>query len=192
MSIFLNTLNRITNPAEKLAFFHKEDCRMQTIIANLNAMNVMIITRYPIYDKHTKSDINYLSEKYKLLFRDYRSAMIKDSKKVDLPTTLISINNRMIKEAESFYIESNLILNSIKKEMSNHVKRQYGQKLLNKIYSQKDQYIKSFDTISEGVRAWECLVSIVEDGTIQLKDLPEYGIDIEGIIIEWLDRRHIK
>lgn len=184
MSYFSKALNRLKNPVEKLEFFRKEDYRMQTIIANLNAMNVMISTRYPIYDKQTKSDINYLAEKYKLMFRDYRSAMIKDSKKVDLPATLISINNRMIKDAESFYIESNEILDSIKKEMSNHVKRQYGQKLLDSIYPQKDEYIKSFDTISEGVRAWECLVSIVEDGTIQLKDLPEYGIDIEGITLD--------
>jgi hypothetical protein len=33
---------------------------------------------------------------------------------------------------------------------------------------------------------------IVEDGTIQLKDLPEYGIDIEGITLDWLDSSHIK
>jgi hypothetical protein len=184
MSIFLNALNRLKNPVEKLEFFRKEDYRRQAIIANLNAMNVMISTRYSIYDKHTKSDINYLAEKYKLMFGDYRSAMIKDSKKVDLPNTLISINNRMIKEAESFYIESNIILERIKKEMSNHVKHQYGQKLLEKIYPQKDEYMRSFDTVSEGVRAWECLVSIVEDGTIQLNDLPEYGIDIEGIVLD--------
>jgi hypothetical protein len=184
MSNFLKALNRLKNPVEKMEFFRKEDYRMQTIIANLNAMNVMINTRYSTYDKQTKTDINYLAEKYKLIFRDYRSAMIKDSKKVDLPTTLISINNRMIKEAESFYIESNIILDRIKKEMSNHVKRQYGQKLLEKIYPQKDEYMRSFDTVSEGVRAWECLVSIVEDGTIQLNDLPEYGIDIEGIVLD--------
>lgn len=184
MSNFLKALNRLKNPVEKFEFFRKEEYRMQTIIANLNAMNVMINTRYPTYDKHTKSDINYLAEKYKMMFRDYRSAMIKDSKKVDLPNTLISINNRMIKEAESFYIESNVILDNIKKEMSNYVKRQCGQKLLAKIYPQKDEYIRAFDTVSEGSRAWECLVSIVEDGTIQLKDLPEYGIDIEGIVID--------
>ena len=123
MSNFLKSLNRLKNPVEKLEFFRKEDYRMQTIIANLNAMNVMINTRYPTYDKQTKSDINYLAEKYKMMFRDYRSAMIKDSKKVDLPNTLISINNRMIKEAESFYIESNLILDNIIKEMSNYVIR---------------------------------------------------------------------
>lgn len=183
MSIFLNTLNRLKNPAEKLAFFHKEDYRMQTIIANLTAMNMMISSRYASYDKYTKADINYLADRYNALFRDYRSAMIKDSKKVDLPATLIEVNNRMIKEAERFYIESNLILDRIKKEMSEHLKRKSGEQLLKHIYPQKDEYIRSFETISEGVRAWECLVSIVEDGTVQLKDLSEYGIDIDGIVL---------
>lgn len=184
MSIFLNTLNRLENPAEKLAFFHKEDCRMQTIIANLNEMNLMISTRYPTYDKNTKADINYLAERYKKIFRDYRSAMIKDSKKVDLPATLIAINNRMIKEAELFYIESNHILERVQKEMAVYIKRKSSEQLLEKIYPQKDDYIRSFETISEGVRAWECLVSIVEDGTIGLNDLPEYGIDIDGLVLD--------
>lgn len=183
MSIFLNALNRLKNPAEKLAFFQKEDYRMRTIISNLTSMNEMISNRYATYDKHTKADINYLAERYKKLFRDYRSAMIKDSKKVDLPATLIAVNNRMIKEAEAFYIESNLILERVQKEMTVYLKRKSGEQLLEKIYPQKDEYIRSFDSISEGVRAWECLVSIVEDGTIQLKDLPEYGIDIDGIIL---------
>lgn len=184
MSIFLKALNQLKNPVEKLEFFRKEDCRIQTMIANLNSVSEMITNHYSVYDKTTKADINYLAEKYKSTFRDYRSAMIKDSKKVDLPQTLIAINNRMIKEAESFYIESNIILDNIKKEMDKHAKREYGKKLSEKIYPQKDEYIRSFENISEGVRAWDCLVALVEDGTITLEGLPEYGIEIEGIVID--------
>lgn len=184
MSIFIKALNQLKNPVEKLEFFRKEDIRRQTIISNLNMMNEMITNRYSVYNKATKADINYLADTYKTTFRDYRSAMIKDSKKVDLPQTLIAINNRMIKEAESFYIDSCLILDNIKKEIDKYSKRQYGEKLLSKIYPQKDEYIRSFETISEGRRAWECLVAIVEDGTVTLENLPEYGIDVEGIVID--------
>ena len=184
MSIFLNALNRLKNPVEKLAFFQKEDYRMRTIISNLTSMNEMISNRYAVYDKQTKADINYLAERYKTIFRDYRSAMIKDSKKVDLPATLIAVNNRMIKDAEHFYIESNLILERVQKELTVYLKRKSGEQLLEKIYPQKDEYIRSFDSISEGVRAWECLVAIVQDGTIGLKDLPEYGIDIDGLVLD--------
>lgn len=184
MSYFYSQLNRLKNPVEKLEFFRKEDSRIQTIVANLTAMNEMITQRYSVYDKTTKADINFLAERYKAIFRDYRSAMIKDSKKVDLPQTLIEVNNRTMKDAQSFYIESNLVLDQIKKEMDKYAKRQYGEKLLAKIYPQKDEYIRSFEKISEGVRAWDCLVDLVEDGTITLEGLPEYGIDIEGIVID--------
>lgn len=78
-------------------------------------MNEMISNRYATYDKHTKADINYLAERYKKLFRDYRSAMIKDSKKVDLPATLIAVNNRMIKEAEAFTLKATLFLSVFRK-----------------------------------------------------------------------------
>lgn len=184
MSYFYSQLNRLKNPVEKLEFFRKEDTRIQTIVSNLTAMNDMITQRYSVYDKKTKSDINFLADRYKAIFRDYRSAMIKDSKKVDLPKTLIEVNNRTMKDAQRFYIESNLILDEIKKEMDKYAKRQYGEKLLAKIYPQKDEYIRSFEKISEGVRAWDCLVDLVEDGTITLEGLQEYGIEIEGIVID--------
>lgn len=180
-SHFLKVLNNLRNPMERLYFFQKEDNRMQTIIKNLTQMNEIITIRYSTYDKHTKADINHLAEQYKRSFPDYRSAMIKNSKKVDLPQTLIAVNNRMIENAKSFYIESDNILERIQKEVNQYMKRQNGKKILEKIYSQKEAYIRSFDSTSEGLRGWECLVSIVEDGTIGLKDLPEYGIDIEGI-----------
>lgn len=184
MFYFMKTLNSLKNPVERMAYFQKEDERLQTMISNLNQMTAMISSRYSVYDKTTKADINYLAEKYKTTFRDYRSAMIKDSKKVDLPNTLIAINNRMIKEAENFYVESTHVLERLRKELGEFMKKKQGSLLLEKIYPQKEEYIRSFETVSEGVRAWECLVAIVEDGTVELKDLPEYGIDIEGIVLE--------
>jgi hypothetical protein len=59
-----------------------------------------------------------------------------------------------------------------------------GYLIVEKIYCQKDEYIRSFESVQEGLRAWECLVYIIEDGTVSLNELPSYGIKIEGISIE--------
>lgn len=184
MSYFLKMINRLNNPVERIAFYQKEDERIQTLIANLKAMNLMISTRYSVYDKTTKVDINNLAEMYKRVFRDYRSYMIKESKKVDLPKTMIEINNRMIKESENFYVEHNTLLSDLNKELAVYIKKQIGRKIASQIYAQKDEYIDSFETKSAGVRAWDCLIAIVEDGTVELKDLPDYGINIDGIVID--------
>lgn len=45
-------------------------------------------------------------------------------------------------------------------------------------YEHEDEYIREcFDSISEGVRAFECLISILEGGTITPSQLPEYGME---------------
>ena len=41
----------------------------------------------------------------------------------------------------------------------------------------KDQYIRDFDSISEGIRQYECLIAILNWGTIQPAELPDYGMD---------------
>jgi len=184
MSYFLKMINRLNNPVERIAFYQQEDERLQVLIANLKSMNLMIATRYLVYDKTTKADINALAEMYKRVFKDYRSYMIKESKKVDLAKTMIEINNRIIKESEHFYVEHNTLLSELNKELATYIKKQKGRKIVEQIYTQKDEYVDSFETRAEGVRAWDCLVAIVEDGTIELKDLPSYGIDIEGIVVD--------
>lgn len=44
-------------------------------------------------------------------------------------------------------------------------------------YQHKDEYIRDFDSISEGVRQFDCLIAILKYGTIQPTDLPQYGMD---------------
>lgn len=41
----------------------------------------------------------------------------------------------------------------------------------------RDAYIRGFDSIDEGVRAYDCLVVIVEDGVVKPSQLPEYGVE---------------
>ena len=44
-------------------------------------------------------------------------------------------------------------------------------------YQHKDDYIRDFDSVSEGVRQFDCLIAILEYGTIKPTDLPQYGMD---------------
>ena len=44
-------------------------------------------------------------------------------------------------------------------------------------YRHKDDYIRSFDQIDEGMRQFECLIPLVEDGTVKPEALPDYGMD---------------
>ena len=44
-------------------------------------------------------------------------------------------------------------------------------------YDNRDEYIRGFDKISEGIRGFDCLIEILEHGTIKPVDLPKYGMD---------------
>ena len=44
-------------------------------------------------------------------------------------------------------------------------------------YAHQDWYIRDFDNINEGVNAFECLISMVEDGYMNTdKELQEHGM----------------
>ena len=44
-------------------------------------------------------------------------------------------------------------------------------------YKHKDEYIRDFNKISEGIRSFDCLIVILEEGTIKPTDLPAYGMN---------------
>ena len=43
-------------------------------------------------------------------------------------------------------------------------------------YDHHDEYIRGFDKVSEGIRAFDCLIAILENETIKPTDLPKYGM----------------
>lgn len=49
--------------------------------------------------------------------------------------------------------------------------------LLKRIRPMEGEYIRSFSSIKEGCRAWDCLITLVEDGTVGEQNIAEYGID---------------
>lgn len=48
-------------------------------------------------------------------------------------------------------------------------------------YQKREDYVRGFDSIDEGIRAFDCLISILESDTIKVSDLPEYGISDRDI-----------
>lgn len=131
------------------------------------------------YNKDTKIQINTIVEDLKLKYKDYRGAILKDSTKKGLPISVIRICDRELEwlsNVESVFpeIEKEILIKTNKKLLKNS-----SQKLINDIYSQKDEYIKSFETIKEGIRAWDCLIACIESGTVTVENIEEYGINIE-------------
>ncbi len=50
--------------------------------------------------------------------------------------------------------------------------------LLSYCYANREEYIRSFDSINEGVRLYDCLVDLVEDGTVSsMEELADYGME---------------
>jgi hypothetical protein len=47
-------------------------------------------------------------------------------------------------------------------------------------YRHREQYIRDSDSISDGIRQFECLIAILEDGTIKPEDLSGYGMSYEN------------
>jgi len=48
---------------------------------------------------------------------------------------------------------------------------------INLRYKHRDEYIRGFDSIDEGIRSFDCLIMLLEDEVITADDLPDYGME---------------
>jgi len=48
---------------------------------------------------------------------------------------------------------------------------------INYCYEHEDEYIKGFDSVKEGIRQFDCLISLLEYKTIKVEELPDYGFE---------------
>ncbi len=46
-------------------------------------------------------------------------------------------------------------------------------------YRNRDEYIKGFERVDEGLRQFDCLVALLEDGTVTPDQLGDYGMSTE-------------
>ena len=44
-------------------------------------------------------------------------------------------------------------------------------------YEHKDEFIKDYECVSDGIRQFDCLIEIVESGTIPPSEIANYGMD---------------
>lgn len=130
------------------------------------------------YNKDTRDNIKALAESLQKKYSDFRSAMLKDSKKKDLIQTIIKVCNRTI-QIENERIESNKAdLEKLVVRENEIKKRAEYRKFIERIEPYEDEYVKGFDSVREGIRAWDCLISCAEDGLIHDGNILEYGIDL--------------
>lgn len=130
------------------------------------------------YNKDTRDNIKALAESLQKKYSDFRSAMLKDSKKKDLIQTIIKVCNRTI-QIENERMESNKAdLEKLVVRENEIKKRAEYRKFIERIEPYEDEYVKGFDSVREGIRAWDCLICCAEDGLIHDGNILEYGIDL--------------
>lgn len=131
-----------------------------------------------VYDKQNKAYLNQLSERLSGEFKDWRSYVLKSSKKSELVSSLVDVLSKTVKMFEEALSLNEKKLELIKQtESDNKIKEGYST-FWNKVHTHKEEYIRSFDKISEGIRAWDCLEALVLDGTVNNSNINEYGIQL--------------
>lgn len=131
-----------------------------------------------IYSPSTKARINQIANQFMAANRDYRGALIKSSLKKELPSKIIMVCNINIKNFEIRNEKLNEENEKYKEKSLLADKRKVANNLSERVYKYKEEYIRGFSTISEGVRQWDCLIDLIEDSYVLEKDLIDYGIDL--------------
>ncbi len=49
---------------------------------------------------------------------------------------------------------------------------------VNQVELHREDYIRGFDKINEGIRAWDCLIELCETGYVTSENIKEYGIEL--------------
>lgn len=130
------------------------------------------------YNKDTRDDIKALAESLQKKYSDFRSAMLRDCKKKDLIQTIIKVCDRTI-QIENERMESNKAdLEKFVVRENESKKRADYRKFIERIEPYEDEYVKGFDSVREGIRQWDCIISCAEDGIIHEGNILEYGIDL--------------
>jgi hypothetical protein len=143
--------------------------KLKSIIEEMNGI---------AYSVATKARINQIANQLMAENRDYRGALIKNALKKELPKKIIMVCNINIENFEKHNERLDSENEKTKDKAVIAEKREIAEKLSEKVYKYKEEYIRGFPTISEGIRQWDCLIDLVEDSYVLEKDLIDYGIDL--------------
>ena len=133
------------------------------------------------YNKNSKDFLNAIADNFKVLFKDYRSAIIKRSTKSDLPVNITLVINKTLAQKSDLLLE-------IDKEILAFAQKELIQKrdleikeILALVDEHQDTFANDFDDLEEGLQSWQCLLSSIEGGQIDKSNLHEYGININKV-----------
>jgi len=143
-------------------------------------LQALFNSSYSVYTKENRTEIKTIVDKLILEFKDYRSAILKDSLKKDLPSTVLKLCERELLSIQDADKVINQIQDDIRKEDLKINIRNKGYALADRIHPLRDEYVKNAETINKGIREWECLISLVEEGVINEEQLIEYGVILKN------------
>ena len=132
------------------------------------------------YNKDTRDGIKARSEQMQKMFGDFRSAMLQASKKKDLIETIIKVCDRTITIEQERMTELHVDLSKIDARIEEQKAHEKRLEFVERLHPYKEQHVRSFDTVSQGIRDWDCLLTLAEDGYVHEGNIGEYGIDLNA------------
>lgn len=150
-----------------------------TEIEQYSFMIEEIKNNYSSYEKETKAYLNELSDILKERYPDYRRGMLKESKKSDLPQTIIQVLNRTIQSHNEYIAQLEVVVNNSKEQIEKNHQKESFYALSERVQPFKNDFIDLFESVSEGREQWDSVISLIEDGYIKEDDLASYGINLK-------------
>lgn len=160
--------------------FFKENTRVMQELAQ--ELNTILIE----YNGVTRDDIKSMAIQISGMCKgDWREHHIKTAKKSELREKMLMVISRTIEDngewLKAIETEAAHRTNIVKaKQESKNIREWFYTKVL----PHKDDYIRGFDKINEGIRQWECLEELCLTGTVTAENIGQYGIEMSwcGVI----------
>lgn len=155
----------------KRSHFNEVNQSMQNFAQKLNS-------ELTEYTTQTRDAIKAIATQMMELCKgDWREHHIKTAKKSELREKMLLVISRTIEDNDVW-------LKAIETEAAHRASivkaTQESEKIREWFYAKvsphKDEYIRGFDKISEGIRQWECLEELCLTGTVTAENIGQYGI----------------
>ena len=138
------------------------------------------------YNSKTKDEIISIANKLKKNYSTNPNNIIVKSlimesplKEKDLPSRIIKVCLFEIEKIEKLNHKIDLSVEKYKERYAQIEKQEKAKELAEKILPYRDEYIHNFESLKDGIRQWNCLFSLVDDGEIQEEDLFYYGLKLK-------------
>lgn len=180
-----NIMNNIY-PKRNYDYTNEEIVEFQTIIQN----NDNLIKKFSdykdqvkdiVYSAKTRDFIKGIESEIRtipMVKGCYLGHMIKSSLRSNIIQTIINVCDRSISILERNKQDCDRSISNINSYFEIKKVREPRNNFLKTVYAYKEEYIRSMETLYQGTRLWECLVSLIESGVVTEDNISEYGIDL--------------